>query len=88
MSSILNSLWYTIYSSLLASIIRLRWHRLWVRENEFDTSLNIDTDVMWHLDGGANPLTRLLLGFRSSQEYLHDLTRRRAIAHERDLLER
>ncbi len=88
MSDIFQSLWYTIYRSLIASIIRFRWHRLWVRENEFHTSLNMDTDVMRHLAMGASPLTQLLLGFTSIPEYLRDLTWRRAIAHERDLLGR
>lgn len=84
----MKDLWYYIYRSLIVSAIRLRWHRLWVREDEFHTSLNMDTATMIHLDGEANQLTRLLLGFASSREYSRDLAWRRDIAHERDLLGR
>lgn len=78
MSDIFQSLWYTIYSSLIASIIRLRWHRLWVRENEFHSSLSTDDAVITHLEQSTR-FTRWLFGCSSRTEYETDLLARRQV---------
>ena len=53
--------------------IKLQWDRLWVRKDEFHSSLNMDVNAM--------------LGMSKKQRdaYIKDLCRRRQIAHERDL---
>lgn len=52
---------------------RLWWHRLWIREDEFHSSLNMDIRL---LD---------VLNAEDRRAYLADLVRRRDIAHRRDL---
>lgn len=51
----------------------LRWHRLWIRKDEFDKSLNLNVDAM------------LVMSKKEQERYLNDLAKRRHIAHERDL---
>ncbi|PIR44297.1 hypothetical protein COV23_00400 [Candidatus Wolfebacteria bacterium CG10_big_fil_rev_8_21_14_0_10_31_9] len=53
--------------------IKLQWNRLWVRKDEFHSSLNMDANAM--------------LGMSKKQRdaYIKDLCNRRQIAHERDL---
>ncbi|MFH0854456.1 MAG: hypothetical protein V1891_03110 [bacterium] len=53
--------------------IKLQWNRLWVRKDEFHSSLNMDANAM--------------LGMSQKQRnaYTKDLCRRRRIAHEKDL---
>lgn len=54
--------------------IKIQWDRLWVRKDEFHSSLNMDANAM--------------LGMSQKQRsaYTRDLYRRRRIAHERDLI--
>ena len=56
--------------------IKLRSNRLWIRENEFHSSLDMDFEAM--------------LGMNKKQRdaYLVDLVKRRQIAHERDLMKK
>ena len=54
--------------------IKLRWNRLWVRKNEFHSSLNMDANAM------------LSMSQKQRSAYTNDLYRRRQIAHERDLI--
>ncbi|MHB1118328.1 MAG: hypothetical protein ACYCZ7_02295 [Minisyncoccota bacterium] len=53
--------------------VRLWWHRLFIRRNEFHHSLDMDTDAMVRMSSAE------------SKKYILDLVRRRSIAHERDL---
>ena len=53
--------------------VRLWWHRLWVRKNEFHSSLDVDVIAMANM----NP--------RQQEVYIRDLVRRRDIAHSRDM---
>ena len=49
------------------------WHRLWIRRNEFHSSLNIDVITMLNMD----KIDR--------DRYLNNVTMRRQFAHLRDL---
>jgi len=51
----------------------LWWHRLWIRENEFDRSLRLDPGAILEMDE------------EERKKYIRDLVRRRNTAHERDL---
>jgi len=53
--------------------ILLRWHRLWVRKDEFHSSLSMDPAAMFGMEE------------REVKKYFKDLIRRRDIAHQRDL---
>lgn len=53
--------------------VRLWWHRLFIRKDEFHRSLDMDTDAMVRMTEAEQ------------KEYRWDLVRRRNIAHERDL---
>ena len=53
--------------------IRLRWSRLWIRENEFHPSLDSDAEYYYYLPSE---------GYTA---YWQDLVRRREIAHRRSL---
>lgn len=53
--------------------LKLQWNRLWVREDEFHNSLNMDIEAM------------LDMSPKQREAYINDLVRRRQIAHERDL---
>mgnify|MGYP003603780679 FL=1 len=72
MKDLWDRLWYSLYSTLIASAIRLRWHRLWIREDELHSSLGADIDVIGHLDRPTR-LTCRLLGVSSYDEYSRDL---------------
>ena len=61
--------WYRIWN---AGIL-LWWYRLWIRKDEFHRSL--DTDL----------LAMLAMNKKQKERYLDNLSRRRRIAHERDL---
>jgi hypothetical protein len=52
--------------------ILLWWNRLWIRKNEFDSSLDMDIEAM----RGMNE--------EKEKRYLDNLVRRRSIAHKRD----
>lgn len=56
--------------------IKLQWNRLWVRKDEFHSSLDMDVDA--------------ILGISQKQRdmYIEDLCKRRQIAHEKDLMEK
>lgn len=49
------------------------WHRLFIRQDEFHKSLNM------------NALAMLEMTPKEQENYLKDLCRRREIAHQRDL---
>lgn len=53
--------------------LRLWWHKLWIRENEFHQSLSFDLKA-W-----------LAMNEKEKDLYLKDLARRRQIAHDRDM---
>ena len=52
---------------------RLIWHKTFIREDEFDNSLDMDGYAMMDMNK------------EDRKKYLNDLTRRRRIAHERDM---
>lgn len=52
---------------------RVWWNKLWIRKDEFHSSLNLDTDALLRLDK------------EGKKAYLRDLMRRRNLAHYRDL---
>lgn len=53
--------------------IKLWWHRLFIRKDEFHECFNMDMEAMWDMT-------------REEQDaYLNNLMRRRQIAHDRDL---
>ena len=79
-------LWYTLtgpivwwagklkyHVKMLKHRPRLMWHKLFIREDEFDNSLDMDGYAM------------LDMNKEDRKKYLNDLTRRRRIAHERDM---
>jgi hypothetical protein len=57
----------------LKSKIRLFWNGLWIRKDEFHSSLDMDGEAMMHMNG------------KQRDRYMKDLVRRRNIAHERDM---
>lgn len=83
MKNLWDRLWYSLYSTLIASTIRLRWHRLWIREDEFHASLDSDYAIMLHL-GRKGKLVHWLLVTSSLEEYSLDLSWRRTLAHYQD----
>lgn len=64
-------IWLCLYARPLW--FRLWWRRLWIREDEFHESLSIDTDFA------------VTFNFEKYDWYLKDLTKRREIAHQREL---
>ncbi|MFH0808427.1 MAG: hypothetical protein V1888_02320 [archaeon] len=56
--------------------IKLLWNQLWVRKDEFHSSLNMDVNAV-----------KVMLGMNKKQRdaYIKDLCKRRQIAHERDI---
>ena len=61
--------WYRIWNAGLL----LWWYRLWIRKDEFHRSLDMDL------------LAMLAMNKKQKERYVEDLTRRRSIAHERDM---
>ncbi len=53
--------------------LRIWWHRLWIREDEFHPSLCADFRAMWQMNS------------QQLRSYGDDLARRRDMAHEKDL---
>jgi len=53
--------------------LRLWWHRLWIRKDEFHESLVMDSEAM------------LEMTQEECDKYRADLCRRRQIAHQRDM---
>ena len=53
--------------------IKLFWHRLFIRKDEFHPSLNMDIEAMMVMDQ------------KKLERYRNDIARRRWIAHKRDL---
>jgi len=53
--------------------IKLFWNKLWVRKDEFHSSLDID------------PKAISSMNHKEQEKYMNDLVRRRNIAHERDI---
>lgn len=64
----LTNLWWRIWNKRL----RLWWHRLWLRRNEFDKSLNNDR------------LAMQVMTEEEQVQYRNDLMHRRWLAHLRD----
>lgn len=50
-----------------------KWNKLWIRKNEFDKTLDMDGEMMMHMNE------------KEREKYMIDLVRRRNIAHERGL---
>ncbi len=55
----------------LQTKLTLFWHRLWIRKDEFHSSLNLDATLMWDMTK------------EEQEEYLEDLARRRKKAHKK-----
>lgn len=78
------SVWWINIKSLPGKIKRriwnkhilLWWHRLWVRDDEFHQSLDIDTGAMLEMNKKERDL------------YLKDLLKRRESAHQKNLTKR
>ena len=62
---------FWLYQSAFGSWIRVWWHQLWVRQDEFHRSLSMDDTAMQHMV----PAQR--------EKYEHDLHRRQQVAHQR-----
>ena len=54
--------------------VKLQWNRLWVREDEFHDSLDMDACVL------------LDMSPKQRDEYINDLVKRRQTAHENDIV--
>ncbi len=67
--SLFFRIYFALYSSHIGTRVRLSWHRLYVRKDEFHPSLHIDIFSFKVEDSGT---------------YMDDLLRRRDIAHRRD----
>lgn len=55
------------------SFILWRWQKLWIRKDEFHSSLNLDPQIL------------LYLTLEEQKDYCRDLFLRRQFAHKRDL---
>ena len=55
--------------------ILLTWHRLWIRQDEFHSSLDLD------------PLALMEMDETEREKYIADLIRRRMLAHNREVAE-
>ena len=66
--------WILYQLKMLKHRPRLFWHRLWIRKDEFHSSLSYDADA-W-----------LDMNEKERDFYSKDLIKRRIIAHERDLV--
>jgi len=64
---------FSYVQMFLSSRIRLIWSRIYIRRNEFHSSLDIDHRLL------------LTMNNKQREKYTNDLIRRRNIAHERDL---
>lgn len=53
--------------------IKNRWNKLWIRKDEFHSSLDLDGEAMMYMNE------------KEREKYIKDLVRRRNIAHERGL---
>jgi len=53
--------------------IKNRWNKLWIRKDEFHSSLDLDGEAMGYMNE------------KEREKYIMDLVRRRNIAHERGL---
>lgn len=65
--------WILYQFKMLPHRPRLWWRRAWIRKDEFDPSLNMDSRVL------------VAMNEKDRKKYISDLVRRRNIAHERDL---
>jgi len=57
----------------LRTRIKIAWDKLWIREDEFHSSLDMDINSMLDMDD------------KERDDYLKDLTKRRNIAHKNDI---
>ena len=55
--------------------IKRKWYKLWIREDEFHKSLDLDMNAM------------LVMTHEQLEEYYAEIGRRRKIAHDRDFKE-
>jgi len=66
-------IWICYQCRMLKHRPGLIWDGLWIRKDEFYSSLNMNGLAMLDMDEGAK------------KKYISDLSKRRSIAHERDL---
>ena len=59
--------------------LRIYWHRLWIRKDEFHPSLQIDQELMKEASESQESYNRFL------HHYYFDLDQRRKKAHQRSL---
>lgn len=62
-----------IFKYVWLVIIKLNWNKLYIRKNEFHSSLDLDGEAMSHMND------------KEREKYILDLVKRRNIAHYRDL---
>jgi hypothetical protein len=63
--NIVRRLWFIYF--------KLNWNKLWIRKNEFHSSLDMDIKMM------------MIMNSKEREKYLINLNRRRNIAHNRDV---
>lgn len=66
-------LWLTYHMKMLKHRPKLWWDRLYIREDEFHHSLDMDANIMMDMNE------------RDREKYIADLVRRRQIAHDREM---
>lgn len=71
LSATINAAIYQL--KLLPYRPHLWWHKAWIRNDEFDRSLDLDAAAMMRMNKADR------------EKYMADLMRRRNLAHERDL---
>jgi hypothetical protein len=64
---------HALFDKLWRCKIKIWWDNLWIREDEFHPSLDIDVIAMSYMTK------------RQQENYLSKICQRRQIAHERDL---
>ena len=63
---------YIVRRMWLVGVV-LKWNKLWVRKNEFDKTLDMDGEMLIHMNE------------KEREKYMMDLVKRRNIAHERGM---
>jgi hypothetical protein len=63
---------YIVRRMWLVGFVR-KWNKLWIRKNEFDKTLDMDSEMMMYMKKTER------------EKYMVDLVRRRNIAHERGM---
>lgn len=67
--------WNALRYMPLHITIRLWWHGLWLREDEFHDSYELDIEAMW------------FMGSTDRESYVRNVMNRRDEAHQRDMEE-